>query len=45
MSPDYGQRGNAFNGEVNWVQIDTGDDDHSHMIKPEDRLSVAMARQ
>ncbi|MEZ4531062.1 MAG: arylsulfatase [Thermomicrobiales bacterium] len=45
VSPDYGQRGNAFNGEVNWVQIDTGDDDHSHLISPEDRLSVAMARQ
>jgi hypothetical protein len=22
VSPDYGPRGNAFNGEINWVEID-----------------------
>jgi arylsulfatase A-like enzyme len=45
VSPDYGPRGNEFNGEVNWVQIDLGLDDHSHLITPEQRLSFAMARQ
>jgi arylsulfatase len=45
VSPEYGPRGNAFNGTINWVQIDIGDDDHSHMIAPEDRMSLAMARQ
>jgi arylsulfatase A-like enzyme len=45
VSPDYGPRGNEFSGEVNWVQIDLGLDDHSHMISPEQRLSFAMARQ
>lgn len=45
VSPDYGPRGNEFSGEVNWVQIDLGLDDHSHMIPPEQRLSFAMARQ
>src|SRR6185503_20586630 len=24
-SPDYGPRGNAFNGDIAWVQIDLGD--------------------
>ena len=24
VSPDYGPRGNEFNGTVNWVQIDLG---------------------
>ena len=45
VSPEYGPRGNAFNGTIDWVQIDIGDDDHSHMIAPKDRMSLAMARQ
>jgi hypothetical protein len=45
VSPDYGPRGNEFSGEVNWVQIDLGLDDHSHLIMPEQRLSFAMTRQ
>lgn len=34
-----------FTGTVNWVQLDQGDDDSSHLISPEDRLRVAMVRQ
>jgi hypothetical protein len=34
-----------FSGEVNWVEIEFGGDDHNHLIKPEDRLNVAMAIQ
>ena len=45
VSPDYGVRGNAFTGEVNWVQIDLGPDDHDHLISPEERFKVAMNRQ
>jgi arylsulfatase len=37
--------GNEFSGEVNWVQIDLEKDDHDHLISPEERFSVAMARQ
>ena len=44
-SPDYGPSGNAFTGEIDWVQIDLGDDDHNHLITPEDRFKIAMARQ
>ena len=44
-SPDYGPTGNKFSGEIDWVQIDLGDDSHDHLIKPEDRLTVAMAKQ
>jgi arylsulfatase A-like enzyme len=44
-SPDYGPTGNKFNGEIDWVQIDIGEDSQDHLIKPEDRLTVAMARQ
>jgi hypothetical protein len=44
-SPDYGPTGNKFLGEIDWVQIDLGDDSHDHLIKPEDRLTIAMSRQ
>jgi arylsulfatase len=45
VSPDYGPTGNKFSGEIEWVQIDLGDDSQDHLIKPEDRLTVAMSRQ
>jgi arylsulfatase len=47
VSDDYGTGDNAFNGEVLWVQIDLGEDaeDADHLIAPEERLRVAMARQ
>jgi arylsulfatase A-like enzyme len=45
VSPDYGERGNDFSGEVNWVQIDLEKDDHDHLISPEERFRIAMARQ
>lgn len=45
VSPDYGPTSNAFNGTVNWVQIDIGTDDHDHLISPEERFQVAMARR
>jgi arylsulfatase len=45
VSPDYDPSHNAFSGEVNWVRIDLATDDHDHMISPEDRFKVAMARQ
>jgi arylsulfatase len=45
VSPDYTTQGSKFNGKINWVQIDLGKDDHDHLISPEERLRVAMARQ
>ncbi len=47
VSPDYGPTGNAFNGEIDWVEIDVDkaalDDDH--LLAPEERFHVAMALQ
>ena len=45
VSPDYGPSGNEFSGEVNWVQIDLEKDDQDHLVSPEERFRVAMARQ
>jgi hypothetical protein len=38
---------NDFTGEVNWVEIDVAEaaEDSDHMIDPEERLRIAMARQ
>jgi arylsulfatase len=43
--PRYQLTGNTFSGEVDWVQIDIGGDGHEHLIAPEDRLNIAMAKQ
>ena len=34
-----------FTGTIGWVQIDLGDDNHDHLIDPDERLRVAMASQ
>jgi arylsulfatase len=47
VSPDYGPRGNEFNGKIKWVQIDidAAAKDTDHMIGAEERFNLAMARQ
>jgi arylsulfatase len=47
VSDDYGPRTSEFTGRVQWVQIDIdeGADDADHLIGPEERLRIAMARQ
>jgi hypothetical protein len=47
VSDDYTRESSVFTGTVNWVQIDidTAAQDLDHLITPEERLAVAMARQ
>lgn len=47
VSPDYGPRGNAFNGEVMGVQLSIKDDPNNsdHLVKPEDAIRAALGRQ
>jgi len=45
VSDDYTPDESRFTGRIEWVQLDAGPDDHDHLITPEQRLSVAMARQ
>jgi arylsulfatase len=47
VSDDYDGEDSVFTGTVNWVQIDLGADaaDADHLITPDERLRVAMARQ
>ena len=47
VSDDYGARDSEFTGKVRWVQLDIDEaaEDADHLISPEERLQIAMARQ
>jgi arylsulfatase A-like enzyme len=47
VSDDYGPKDSEFTGSVRWVQldIDAAAEDPDHLISPQERLRVAMARQ
>jgi hypothetical protein len=47
VSDDYGPRDSEFTGSVEWVQIDIAEaaEDLDHLISPQERLQIAMARQ
>jgi len=47
VSPEYGPRGNAFNGEINWVEIDADKEalDQDRILTGAERFRVAMALQ
>ena len=47
VTDDFGTVGKPFNGRIRWVEIDIDEDaeDLDHLITPEERLQVAMARQ
>ena len=45
VASDVTPETSRFSGTIDWVQIDLGDDNHDHLIEPEDRLKIIMARQ
>jgi len=47
VSDDYHSEASIFSGTVNWVQIDIDEaaEDLDHLITPEERFRIAMARQ
>jgi arylsulfatase len=47
VSDDYTPAGSRFTGTIDWVQIDIGEaaEDLDHLISPDERLKIAMARQ
>jgi arylsulfatase A-like enzyme len=47
VSDDYTSEGSRFTGTIDWVQIDIDEaaENLDHLISPEERLRVAMARQ
>jgi arylsulfatase A-like enzyme len=47
VSDDYSPKDSVFRGRIEWVQMDIDEaaEDLDHLITPEERLRVAMARQ
>jgi arylsulfatase A-like enzyme len=45
VAAEYDVEGSAFTGQVNWVELKVGGDDHTHLLGPQDHLHVLMARQ
>jgi arylsulfatase A-like enzyme len=47
VSDDYTSESSHFTGTIDWVQIDIADaaENLDHLISPEERLKIAMARQ
>jgi arylsulfatase A-like enzyme len=45
VSEDYAGTSSCFTGTVNWVELEIGDDNHDHLITPEERMRVATSIQ
>jgi hypothetical protein len=45
VSDDYTSESSKFTGTVQWVQLDAGADSFDHLITPEERYRLALARQ
>lgn len=45
VSDEYAAEGNGFSGRVTWVQIDVEPHDTDHLVDPQDRLHMILARQ
>jgi hypothetical protein len=45
VGEDYTTAASAFTGKVNWVELHAGDDNHDHLITPEDLMRVAVTNQ
>jgi arylsulfatase len=47
VTDDFGPVGERFNGRIRWVELDIDEaaEDLDHLITPEERLRIAMARQ
>jgi len=45
VTTDYAGGTSRFNGKIDLVQIDLGDDNHDHLTDPEEIIRIAFARQ
>ena len=45
VTDDYTTATSKFRGKIKWVQIDLGDDSQDHLIDPDERHRIMMARQ
>jgi arylsulfatase len=45
VSDEYTLSSSRFTGKIHWVRLDVGEDDHTHLIDPDEQLRIAIARQ
>jgi hypothetical protein len=45
VAAEYTSKTSRFTGKIGWIQLDLGTDAHDHLIDPEERLKIIMARQ
>jgi arylsulfatase A-like enzyme len=45
VAPGYDVNGSKFTGTINWVELKLGEDDHSHLLDPEEHINMLMGRQ
>jgi hypothetical protein len=45
VAAEYDVEASAFTGQLNWVELKVGQDDHTHLLDPEEHINVLMARQ
>jgi arylsulfatase len=45
VSEDYTAATSRFMGTVHWVELNAGDDNHDHLISPEELMRIAITLQ
>jgi arylsulfatase len=45
VAAECNAKSSAFTGEINWVELKVGDDDHTHLLDPDDHVRMLMGRQ
>lgn len=45
VSPEYTREDSEFNGEIDWIKIQVGQDSHDHLVRPKDRTHQILTQQ
>jgi hypothetical protein len=45
VAAEYDVEASVFTGQINWVELKIGQDDHTHMVDPQDHIHLLMSRQ
>ena len=45
VTNDYPPGDNAFTGAIKWIDLESGDDSHDHLVDPAQFIHFVMAKQ
>ncbi|HSO52225.1 MAG TPA: hypothetical protein VL330_05660 [Actinomycetes bacterium] len=45
VAPGCDVEARVFTGQINWVELKVGGDNHTHLLDPDDHIHVLMSRQ